>query len=59
MATTSQVTAIRTTDKSHTASGERGGVERSWFPASLKGPTTWKVAVTHVTTFHNALAIIR
>lgn len=60
MATTSQVTDIKTTDKSHTASGGKERKEKSSrFPASLKGPKAWKVAVTHVTTFHNILALIR
>lgn len=60
MATTSQVTDIRTSDKSHTASGEKEGKEEmSRFPASLKSPGAWKVAVTHVTTFHNTVAITR
>lgn len=59
MATISQVTDIRTADKSHAASGEKEGKEkRGRFPASLKGPRAWKVAVTHVT-FHITLAIIR
>lgn len=56
----SQVTDIRATDKSHTASGEREGKEkRSRFPASLNGLKAWKVAVIHVTTFHNTLAVTR
>lgn len=58
MATTSQVIDI-STDKSHTASGGKRGKKREQVSCLPKGPTTWNIAVTHVTTFHNTLAILR
>lgn len=59
MATTSQVTDIKTTEKSHNSLwGKRGG-RKEQVSCPLKGPKAWKVAVTHETTFHNILALIR
>lgn len=43
MAIISQVTDIKTPDKSHTASGEKGERKRSRFLASLKDPKAQKL----------------